>query len=100
MLLLVLACSRDQQIGTPGKEYELAQSELAAVTREAESGDLASIRRLVNYYNWVDDPAKAIPWLRAAARKNDVDSMQELAGRIVQAGAKAECEEARRLLAS
>lgn len=102
MLMGLLACSRGpQQVGTPGNEYDLTEGELAAATRKAESGDLASMRRLVDYYNWVhSDPDKAIPWLRAAARQNDPDSKEELAGRIVESGAEADCREAQRLLES
>lgn len=102
MLMVLLACSRGpQQVGTPGSEYGMTEGELAATTRKAESGNLASIRRLVDYYNRVDsDPDKAIPWLRAAARQNDSNSMQELAGRIVESGAEADCREAQRLLES
>ena len=91
-----------KQIGmpiTPGAEFDMTKEEIASATEKANHGDITSIKRLVNYYSWVDsEPRNAIPWLREGARHGDAVLMLDLAGRISESGQKSDCLEARSLL--
>lgn len=84
---------------TPGAEFDMTKEEIAFAKEKANRGDIASIKRLVNYYSWADsDPKNAIPWLREGARHGDAVLMFDLAGRISESGQKSDCLEARSLL--
>lgn len=85
----------------PGARFKLTPTEVTRLSKQAESGNLEAIRKLVDFYSLAhDDPELAIPWLRRGAELGDFASMESLAHWLAAEGGPANCLESQRLLRS